>query len=105
MSIDVAVLGGRQIRLPDGWMKQTLVSIFGGAEVDARATPGEGAVLNFVGIFGGAKVVVPAGARVTTGGFAFLGGRRVNVASSPEGPAIRIFSYTLLAGLEVTDRE
>ena len=105
MSLDVAILAGREITLPAGWTKQTLVSLLGGANVDARAAPGEGATLTFVGVLGGAKVVVPEGSRVTIGGFAFLGGRKVSVASSEQGPAIRVIAYSLLGGLEVTDRK
>jgi hypothetical protein len=103
MSTDVTVFGGRRGRLPDGWTKQTLVSIFGGAEVDARATPGEGARLTIIAILGGAKVLVPAGARVTVGGFAFLGGRKVEVHSKPDGPEIHLHAYTVLGGVEVSE--
>jgi glucose/arabinose dehydrogenase len=102
MSLDVAILGGRKVRLPEGWTKQTLVTLFGGADVDARATPGEGARLTIVAILGGARVLAPDGARVTVGGFAFLGGRRVDVQSRPDGPEIRLVGYSVLGGIEVT---
>jgi hypothetical protein len=29
VSTDLAVFGGRQIRLPDGWHRQTMISIIG----------------------------------------------------------------------------
>ncbi len=57
-----------------------------------------------MGVFGGASVRVPEGARVTIGGFAFLGGRRVEVSSREDGPAIRVNAYSVLGGLEIRDR-
>jgi hypothetical protein len=103
MSTDVAILGGREITLPVGWTRQRLISVFGGADVDATAAPGAGAELTFVGVFGGASVRVPEGARVSIGGFALLGGRRVKVSSSETGPAIKVNAYSLLGGLEIRD--
>src|ERR1041385_4008217 len=63
MSLDVAVFSGRKLRLADGWWKQTLVTVFGGADVDGSAEPGEGARLTIVTVLGGGRGVVPAGAR------------------------------------------
>jgi hypothetical protein len=80
---DVAILGGRRVKLPVGWTKQRVVSVLGGAEIDAGATPGEGATLRIVSVLAGAKVVVPEGANVSLGGIAILGGRKVDV--SPRG--------------------
>jgi hypothetical protein len=79
------------------------VAIFGGGHVDATAQPGEGAVLRIVTILGGAEVIVPEGARVTLGGLALLGGRRVEVSSKEDGPEIRIVAFTVLGGLRVRD--
>jgi hypothetical protein len=103
VSTDLAVFGGRQIRLPDGWSKQTMISIFGGAKVDATATPAENASLTIVTVLGGAEVAVPGGARVTSGGLAFLGGRKIDVSSSPEGPEIRVHAYPILGGISISD--
>ncbi len=86
MSTDVAVFGGREIVLPAGWTEQRLISILGGAEVDATATPGEEAKLTFLSFLGGARVRVPDGSRVTIGGFSFLGGRSVKVHIERERP-------------------
>jgi hypothetical protein len=105
VSTDVAIFAGRKITLPTGWRKQRLVAILGGAQVDATAAPGEGAVLRLLTILGGAEVTVPDGARVTVGGLAILGGRSVEVSSSPDGPEIRLVAYTVLGGLRVRDRQ
>ena len=102
--MDVAILGGREITLPGGWERRTLVSILGGAEIDARATPGEGATLTFVSVFGGANMKVARGARVSVEGFSFLGGRKIDT-SPGDGPEIKVRAYTFLGGLRVTDRE
>ncbi len=103
MSTDLAVFGGRKIRLPDGWNKQTMISIIGGAKIDATAAPGEKASLTLVTLLGGAEVTVPGGARVTSGGFAFLGGRKIDVTSSPDGPEIRVHAYSILGGIDISD--
>jgi hypothetical protein len=104
VTTDVAIFAGRKITLPAGWRKQRLVAILGGAQVDASAPPGEGAVLRVLTILGGAEVRVPKGARVTVGGLALLGGRSVEVSSDPEGPEIRLVAYTVLGGLRVRDQ-
>lgn len=101
---DVAILGGRRVKLPVGWTKQRVVSVLGGAEIDAGATPGEGATLRIVSVLAGAKVVVPEGANVSLGGIAILGGRKVDVSPRADGPQIRIAAHSLLGGLRVTDR-
>jgi hypothetical protein len=104
VSTDVAVFGGRKITLPAGWTEQTLITAFGGASVDATASPGDGATLKIVTILGGAEVFVPEGARVSVGGIALLGGRHVEVPSREDGPEIRLTAYSILGGLKVSDR-
>jgi len=43
------------------------------------------------------------GSRITTNGFSFLGGRKVDVEPG-DGPAIRIDAWTFFGGIEVIDR-
>jgi hypothetical protein len=105
MSMDIAIFSGRKARLADGWWKQTIVSILGGADVDARATPGQGARLTVVAVLGGVRVRVPAGARIKAGGFGFLGGRNVNVESKPDGPQIRLRAFSVLGGIDVSEAQ
>jgi hypothetical protein len=104
VSTDVAVLGGREVKLASGWTNQTLVAILGGAHVDATPLPGPGAKLKLVTILGGAEVIVPAGARVSQGGFAFLGGRHVDVDSRDDGPEIGVTAFSFFGGVSITDR-
>jgi hypothetical protein len=102
--VDVAILGGRDITLPSGWDSRTLVSVLSGAKIDARAAPGEGATLTFYAVFGGVDVKVAQGARVSSGGFSLLGGRKIET-SGGEGPEIKVRAFMFLGGLKVTDRE
>jgi len=102
--MDLAILGGRKITLPSGWQRRTFVSILGGADIDARARPGEDAKLTIVTILGGANVKVPRGARVSVDGFSFLGGRKVETAPE-DGPEIAVRAFTVLGGAQVTDED
>jgi hypothetical protein len=102
--VDVAILGGRKITLPSGWRRRTFVSLLGGAEIDARALPGEDAKLTIVTLLGGVHVKVPRGARVSVDGFSFLGGRRVETTPA-EGPEIAVRAFTVLGGSHVTDQD
>ena len=103
--MDVSIFGGRRIQLPEGWKSQKLVSILGGANVDARARPGEGAKLTIVVVMGGALVHAPEGARVSLSGFTIFGGRRIDVESRADGPEIRVKAHSVLGGVRVTDRQ
>jgi hypothetical protein len=103
MSTDVSIFGGRRVQLPEGWGRQRLISFFGGANIDAHATPGEGARLTIVTVIGGALVAVPEGARVSLSGFSLFAGRRVDVESRVDGPEIRVSAYSVLGGVRITD--
>ena len=105
MSTDVSIFGGRRVQLPEGWGKQRLISILGGANVDARAMPGKDAKLTLVTVIGGALVAVPEGARVSLSGFSLFAGRRVDVESRADGPEIRVSAYSVLGGVRVTERQ
>ncbi len=41
----INIFGDRQARVPSGWVKETLVDIFGDSTPDASAQPGPGASL------------------------------------------------------------
>ena len=102
--MDLAILGGRKITLPSGWQRRTFVPILGGAEIDARARPGEDAKLTIVTLLGGVNVKVPQGARVAVDGVSVLGGRRVETTPA-EGPEIAVRAFTVLGGSHVTDQD
>ena len=102
--MDVSIIGGREITLPQGWQRQTLVLVVGGAEIDARAKPGQGATLTIVTIFGGVDLKVPAGAKISVAGFSLLGGRHVEITPG-DGPEIAVRVFTVFGGVQITDKE
>jgi hypothetical protein len=105
MNTDVNIFGGRKVRLADGWWKQNVVSVFGGSDIDGSATPGDGARLTLVAVLGGVKVTVPEGSRLKVGGFGFLGGRKVDVHSKPDGPRISLRAFAVLGGIDVSEAQ
>lgn len=86
-----------------GWLAETVLLLFGGADLDlTKRPPAPDATLTVVAIFGGAKVVVPAGSRVTAGGFSLFGGRSVKVGPGA-GPDLRLNAVTVFGGIEVVE--
>jgi hypothetical protein len=98
----VTVFGDRQVSLPAGWTKETVVWLVGDAEIDASAAPGPGASLTLIALVGDAAIRVPPGTKVTGGGFGLLGDRKVQV-SPGDGPEVRINVYKLVGDLKVTE--
>jgi hypothetical protein len=99
----VTILGDRRATLPANWTKETIVSVLGDAQIDASAGARMGAKVTFFGLAGEAVIRVPAGSRVTSGGFSVLGDREIDV-SPGDGPEIRVNAYTLFGDLQVSDR-
>ena len=99
--MSVSILGSRSVTLPDGWTKESSVSILGSAKVGARAsTPGPDAKLSAFSLFGSTRVVVPVGARVTLRGFSLLGSKTLKVTPG-DGPAISITGNSILGSTSV----
>ena len=58
---------------PDAWADQSALVLFANAKIDLTRHPMDScARLNVFSIFGAAKIIVPAGTRVVTGGVAHL---------------------------------
>jgi hypothetical protein len=104
MSTDIAILGGRSITFPSGWTSQRLVAVLGGAHIDARAAPGDGATLRLLTIFGGAEVLVAEGTRVTLSGLSLFGGRKVDLEPRDAGPEIRVKAVSVFGGIRISSR-
>jgi hypothetical protein len=102
-SMFVSILGDRRATLPANWTKETIVLVLGDARIDASAGAGTGAKVTFLALAGEAVIRVPAGSRVTSGGFSLLGDREIDV-SPGEGPEIRVNAYSLFGDLQVSDR-
>jgi hypothetical protein len=99
----VTIMGDRRATLPTGWTKETIVSVFGDAHIDASAGAGPGAKVTFIALAGDAVIRVPPGSRITGGGFSLLGDRKIDV-SPGDGPEISVNVYTLFGDLQVDDR-
>ncbi|MDQ4096569.1 MAG: hypothetical protein M3144_01700 [Actinomycetota bacterium] len=98
----IGIFGDRRARLPRGWTKETVVGLFADSDLDAIDAPGPGASITFFGLFSDATVRIPAGFRVSEGGFSLFGDRRVDVSSGEAGE-IRIDAYGLFCDLKVTE--
>jgi hypothetical protein len=98
----VNIFGDRRARLSPGWVKETLVGIFGDSSLDASAKPGPGASLTVFGLFSETTVRVPRGARVTEGGVSLFGDRNVDVPAG-DGGEIRINAYGAFCDLKVVE--
>jgi hypothetical protein len=89
--------------LAPGWTKETAIAAFGGGEFDlSDAPPGEGARLVAIAVFGGIRVRVAPGTRVTMGGFSAFGARDARVTPG-EGPEMRIIAVAILGGIRIEE--
>ena len=99
----VTIFSGDAARLAPGWASETVVVLFGSAVLDlTQAPPVDGATLGVYAVFGGVKVIVPAGSRVTTSGLSLFGGRRVRVKSG-DGPALHVRAAAVFGGVDVVE--
>ena len=99
----LTIFGDRRATLPAGWTKETIVSVLGDTQIDASAGAGAGAAVTFVALAGEAVIRVPAGSRISGGGFSLFGDREIEV-SAGDGPEIRVDAYSLFGDLVVSDR-
>jgi len=98
----VSIFGSRNVTLPHGWSRETVVVVLGGADLDATAPPSGDGVIRVFSLLGGAKVTVSRQARVAVGGFALFGGRESDIGpGEPDGPAVAVTGASILGGLEV----
>lgn len=98
----LTIFGDRKARVAPGWVKETMVGIFGDSTLDATE-PGPGASLTVFGLFSETTIRVPPGTRVTEGGVSLFGDRRVDVPSG-DGGAIRINAYGAFCDLKVVEQ-
>lgn len=104
--MNLALFGGFEKQpFAPGWTKETAVALFGGGDLDLRgASPGDDARLTAVAVFGGVKIVVAPGTRISTSGASVLGGRSVRVQPG-EGPSIAMRLIAVFGGIEVKDSD
>ena len=82
--MNVAIFGGFNRRpFPPGWTKETVITVFGGGDLDLSSSPpGPGARLTAIAILGGIKILVAPGTQVSVSGFGLFGGREVTCGFS-----------------------
>jgi len=100
--MNVAVFGGFGKRiLAPGWIRETAVAIFAGAEIDlAEVPPGDDASLTAIAIFGGIDIFVDPNTQVTMTGFNLFGGRENNLDPG-DGPSMTIRAIAVFGGIEI----
>src|SRR5579875_725795 len=89
----------------------TVVTVFGGAELDLRDAimPGREATIRTICVFGGMEVTVPPEMHVTDSGFAVFGGRDVSgdtpESASPDAPVLRLTGACVFGGIGVKRKQ
>ncbi|MFK0246083.1 LiaF transmembrane domain-containing protein [Amycolatopsis azurea] len=105
----LVMFGGATTREQSRHLRHTDVSaIFGGATLDLRrARIDEGATVDAFALFGGVKVLVPPGWRVSLGGLPFMGGLEDKTNGTgdlpAEAPVLTVNGTAIFGGVEVTN--
>lgn len=103
----VAVFGGSQRRVTsDAFVGGTVISVFGGSEVDLRDASVESppAVVEALSLFGGLEVRVPEDWAVSTEVLTIFGATEDSRPRTGEGePQLVITGLTLFGGVEILD--
>ena len=87
---------------PD-WSEEAAIAVFGNLTLDLTLHPPLGdANLTVAAVFGGAKVIVPPGARVVTKGIALFGGSKVKVEQGL-GPDLTINFLALFGEVKIVE--
>jgi Domain of unknown function (DUF1707)/Cell wall-active antibiotics response 4TMS YvqF len=104
----VAIFGGAvrkgRWRVPPS---STVVTVFGGADLDLRDAilPGQEITIKAISVFGGMSITVPPEMRVVDSGVAVFGGRDVAgetaESESPGSPVLRIQGACVFGGISV----
>ena len=108
----VAIFGGAarkgRWRVPP---TSTVVTIFGGADLDLRDAilPGREITIRAVSVFGGMSITVPPEMRVLDSGVAVFGGRDVAAetpgSESPDSPVLRVQGACVFGGISVRHKQ
>jgi hypothetical protein len=108
----VAVFGGATRRgawrVPEA---SSVVTVFGGAEIDLRDAilPGPEITIRAIAVFGGMSITVPPEMRVVDSGVAVFGGRDVSGSPAgserPDSPVLRLEGACVFGGIEVKHKQ
>jgi hypothetical protein len=108
----IAIFGGASRK--GAWrvpVTSTLVTVFGGADIDLRDAilPGREITMRAVSVFGGISITVPPDMRVIDSGVAVFGGRDIsgNSAESerPDSPVLRLEGACVFGGIAVRHKQ
>jgi hypothetical protein len=108
----VAIFGGAvrkgRWRVPPS---STMVTVFGGAELDLRDAilPGREITIKAVSVFGGMSITVPPEMRVVDSGVAVFGGRDVAgetpESEAPNAPVLRLQGACVFGGISIKHKQ
>jgi hypothetical protein len=88
---------------PEAWADQSALVLFANAKIDLTRHPIDSfARLTVFSIFGAAKIIVPAGTRVVTGGAAIFGAASVR-SEATVGPEVHIRYLALFGSVEIVE--
>lgn len=88
---------------PEAWADQSALVLFANARIDlTRHQIDSAARLSVFSIFGAAKIIVPAGTRVVTGGAAIFGSASVR-GKSTVGPEVHVRYLALFGSVEIVE--
>lgn len=88
----------------------TVVTVFGGADLDLRQAvlPGKEISIRAISVFGGVNITVPLNMQVADSGVAVFGGRDVpgdsDETSGPDAPVLRLSGACVFGGISVSRR-
>jgi hypothetical protein len=97
----IHVFGRHKPVLPPGWGDELSISVMSTTSVDATAEPADGAKLTVISVLCGTTVLVPPGTRVQLSGGDVLGGHRIDVEPSEDGPELRLQLIPVLGSIKV----
>jgi hypothetical protein len=108
----IAVFGGASRK--GAWRvpaTSTVVTVFGGADIDLRDAilPGREMTMRAISVFGGMSITVPPDMRVVDSGVAVFGGRDVAgetpESEAPDAPVLRLQGACVFGGISVKHKQ
>jgi len=97
----LGIFSGNDVRISDEFKGASLVSVFGGIELDLREAKLEKeVVISVVSVFGGVDIILPKNVKVNTSGVPIFGGVE-NTAVQGDGPTVVIDYVCVFGGIDI----
>lgn len=97
----LGIFSGNDVVINDEFKGASLVSVFGGVELDLRdAKMDKEVVISAVSVFGGIDIKLPRNAKVKTSGIPIFGGVE-NKAVQEDGPTVIIDYVCIFGGIDI----